>query len=196
MTIVIDDNLLAIWWIKLPPASDLLCSLIRRSPTECEIVYRFRYYETESAWDGLDRKNWYEGIVTAPPEEVIPKLREMFGVLSVAAGGSKVYELLRGERSTDQFMRAFARMPFVHMKEGEELKKWEKEYEQRKAPYRAPLPLHYSPDGGDKAACPIEVIGTNITTEPGDVTCKRCAKHRAVVEYRNNLREKQRPPHA
>jgi hypothetical protein len=202
--ITIDENLLAIWWIALPSMAkpgtneaDLLCSLARRSPEECEIIYRFRYYETKGAWDGLDRKNWYDGVVKQQPEEIIPHLRAMFEKLSALAGGSKVFEIVRGDMTIPQFIDEFAKMPFVHMKSGDDAERWLKEHEHQQraqTPYRAPLPMHYAPNGGHRIACPIEVIGTNITAEPGDVTCKRCAKHADVVNYRNNLRDK--PPHA
>jgi hypothetical protein len=202
MTIVIDDNLLAIWWMAIPSRlrpdtneSDLLCSLVRRSPEECELIWRFRYYETKGAWDGLDRKNWYQGVVKDPPEEIIATLRVLLKAMSEKAGGNQVYEIVRGDMSTKEFTERFMKMPFVHVKDPKEAEEWERERHQRQ-PQRAPLPVHYVPSGSNVSACPVEIIGTNVTSKPVDVTCKRCAKHRDVIEYRNSSRVDRKPPHA
>jgi hypothetical protein len=185
--ILIDDDLLAIWYIHLPRKDqdgDMLASLRRRSPTELEIIWRFRYYETPGPWDGLDRKNWYGGTTTSALDEAVAKMRVLLDLLSSMAPGSKVYECLRGSRGTDEFMAAFSRMPFVHMKEGKDAEEWARTH--KPEPYRAPLPVHYMPSGTHRTACPIEIIGTNVTADAGQVTCRRCAKHVDVIAHRNN----------
>jgi hypothetical protein len=126
MTIVIDENLVAIWFIDLPPAEDYLMSLSRVPNGGMRFVYRVRHHSPQSTdpFDEHDDKSWHTFETDDPNvEKAISAARSMArGLLGVAAaihGGKapeKVYEFIRKPGvSAEAFMEEFMKAPFVHV---------------------------------------------------------------------------------
>lgn len=113
----IDENILALWFVSLPDglnSGDWLASLHRMPGADTLILnYRFRWYETEGAWDGLDRKSMYRGTLTASVNEAIDKVSNMSRIVAQQSGSER-WELIRGKMPLDEFERKFTALPFVH----------------------------------------------------------------------------------
>ena len=109
--IEIDDNLLAIWFVTMPPYNDFFAGVSKPGV----LLYRFRYSKKEQPdpFDERDEKHWYR--VDGPLEKLISTTSEMTQTMAKASGGER-WELLRGSGTLEQFTAEFAQLPFAHMK--------------------------------------------------------------------------------
>jgi len=124
MSIILDENLIAIWYASLDEESDYLQSL-SRTDNGWDLTYRFRYYNSPDPWDKEDTKNWYSGKLSNKDKtesEVIETLSKVFEIIKIRAEGD-CYILLRGEGDHKSFMKEFMALPFVHQKTQEEYEK-------------------------------------------------------------------------
>ena len=123
MSIVIDDNILAIWYSTLGETEDYLMA-ISRHEGGIKFVYRVRHYNSDDIdpLDDKDDKTWAEFGTNDPDEQkAIGAAREMVkGLIGLAAGlgrvrlPHKIYELVRGDDSVEQFAKKLMAAPFAH----------------------------------------------------------------------------------
>lgn len=120
MSIVLDESVRGLWYcLTIPDEQDFLLALKRIAEKHYEITYRFRYYNSSDPFDEEDKKSWYQGEIKGISEEdVIAKIHDDFmpAVMNATAfiNGGEFTELLRGDRSFDEFMEEFMKQDFVH----------------------------------------------------------------------------------
>lgn len=115
MTIEITKNTVGIWFCYLGNDSDWMGSASEEAGV-FHLIYRFRYYKSDDAWDNKDKKNWYEGTHKGGTrDEVIDKMRTMLKLMELKSR-SKGYELLMVDGNIDEFMGEFNKQPWVHTK--------------------------------------------------------------------------------
>lgn len=126
MSIVFNDDTLAIWYVLLEPAkSDYMGALSRRDYGYM-YTWRMRYYKSMDPWDERDEKKWYSMQIPSAAndlDDVIGIIDEM--VLSTLALGKAfgkpepgpVYKLVRGNKTLDEYTKEFMDAPFVHKRE-------------------------------------------------------------------------------
>lgn len=120
MTIEINDDIVAIWYMQITEKSDWLAGLSKTDePDVFKFTYRFRYYEGDQSLQfekSEDKKNWYEGTLLRSREDCIGIVRDMREHLCDADGGiseEDCYELIREpDENPMQFMERMREMPF------------------------------------------------------------------------------------
>lgn len=120
MTIKVNEDSIAIWFMQITPTSDYLAHLAKTDePDAFKFIYRFRYYQGDQSLDfekSEDKKNWYEVILHHPLGKVIDTLRELQQHLRETDGDipeDQCWELMRGDDETpDQFMDRLKELPF------------------------------------------------------------------------------------
>jgi hypothetical protein len=118
MTILLNEDLLAVWFMDVSDRSNWLAGLSKHH-RGTRLLWRMRYYEPGTPPDSPDKKNWYESIYAEPAGEVIQRVRTRLRVVSLFAK-DRPYELIRGDRSLDEFVAEFRRAPFVHVYHGDD----------------------------------------------------------------------------
>ena len=112
MTMTLDENTRGIWYCQtVPGEQDFLLTLTRLEGEHYELVYRFRYYNSDDPFDEKDRKSWYRAEGRGKEEEIISGVRKALMLI-----GTGFTELLRGDRPFDNFMEEFMKQDFVHAK--------------------------------------------------------------------------------
>jgi hypothetical protein len=117
MSIEIGDNTLGIWFVSWGTA-DWMGAVWRTPQGGVEGAYRFRYYRDSEAFNSKDEKSWYDLKPTGDQQDEndwIGAMSKMSEVIAHAQKGKK-WELLRGSLSTHEFMEAFTKLPFAHVK--------------------------------------------------------------------------------
>lgn len=123
MSIKIDENIVAIWYCDLGPEEDYLMAASRHEGG-IRFVYRVRHYnpESEDPFDEKDEKVWNAFETRDPDEEkAIHAAREMVkGLVGLAVGLGKVklphkmYELVRGPETFEEFADKLMKAPWAH----------------------------------------------------------------------------------
>lgn len=124
MTIVIDDNLIGIWYTMTGEKDDYLLSLSRRPEGGLQMCGRTRTYVSDDPWEENDKKNWHTFITKESDEEKAADVcREMVvGVSRIAVATkrlrepAKIWELMKGKSTLEEFLKAFQKLPFAHVK--------------------------------------------------------------------------------
>jgi len=80
-----------------------------------KLNYRFRWYRDSKAFDSKDERNWYKGEAD-DLQKGIETVRLIAQAMK-AKGGGKLWELLRGNLSTRDFMDLLLHQPFAHAKQ-------------------------------------------------------------------------------
>lgn len=120
-----DESILGIWFVQLSAESDWMAALHQHESGGVKLLYRFRYYETRGAWDGLDRKKWYEAKLSErDARTACAKMNGVATHLAHAADNAACYACVRGERSLEEFTDYFLTMPFAHAKFEGEAEEW------------------------------------------------------------------------
>lgn len=128
MSILVDENLLAIWFMGCGDEFDVLFSLSKNSDKKdhLTITYRFRYYVDDKVFDSKDIKNWYK--VTIAPrknstlKKMIAEATSVVENLIVAMGLNyngeiETFATIRRKNENDKdFMKRFSAHPSTHMK--------------------------------------------------------------------------------
>ena len=117
MTMKLDENTRGIWYCQtIPSEQDFLMTLNRLKEGHYELIYRFRYYNSDDPFDEKDRKSWYRAEVAAKcEEEIISGIETLLESLAAVADNETGYtELLRGDRPFEDFMEEFMQQDFVH----------------------------------------------------------------------------------
>lgn len=119
--VTLDETIVGIWYVQMNEVSDWLASIstIPGEQDKHALVYRFRYYTDAegAAFDSDDIKSWYRGLITGNRERVIEVMREAALLMSAISTVPDVtpYECIHSG-TMDEFMDAFSKLPFVHMK--------------------------------------------------------------------------------
>ena len=114
--IEITDKIVAIWYLQTLPTQDWMAAVSEIEPdSKYELVYRFRYYKDDKAFDSEDKKNWYSGTLTGTRSYVLAAMREVAGTMESVAKG-KLYELVNEDGDVSKLMRKFQDLPFVYMR--------------------------------------------------------------------------------
>ncbi|MFL6600760.1 MAG: hypothetical protein ACJ8R9_05460 [Steroidobacteraceae bacterium] len=113
MSILLNEDILAVWFVDVSETSNW-CAALSKHPLGTRLMGRMRYYERNSPPDSEDQKDWFEEILRDSPEEAIEKVRARFRSASAFAQ-SKPYELIRGNRTLDDFVEEFLQAPFIHV---------------------------------------------------------------------------------
>ena len=82
---------------------------------ECELVYRFRYYVDDKAFDSEDKKNWYKGTLTGTRNYVLLSMRSVAETMKTSISDGPLYEVVNDKGLTD-FLRRFQDMPFAFVR--------------------------------------------------------------------------------
>lgn len=124
MSIIFNDNILGVWYVTIPNG-DYLAAVSRCKDGGAFLQYRFRYYNSEEPWDEKDEKHWYEAR-SKDQTKVVAHASFVAKTLANASKG-KIWELIRGAGSLEDFMAEFQKLPFVHSRPAtaEEIKKIE-----------------------------------------------------------------------
>jgi hypothetical protein len=115
--IEINDQLLGIWFMPLSATSNWMAGMSRTDDGHIKLAWRMRYYNPESVdpHDGKDRRSRYTSITNDPEDVAIEKLRTIARVLTEHAKGP-LYEILRGNRTTQEMFAELQRQPWAHAK--------------------------------------------------------------------------------
>lgn len=108
--------ILDIWFLGWG-TGDWMGSVSKNKAGDFEIEYRFRYYKSKDAWDGMDEKNWYGGSTTERDEDKI--IANMNGALAAlkSARQEKCESdcvLVRG--GTKKLLEAIKGKDWIHIK--------------------------------------------------------------------------------
>src|ERR1700730_9078855 len=112
MSILLNEDILAVWFVDVSETSNW-CAGLSKHPSGTRLLERMRYYERNSPPDSPDRRDWYEEISRDSPEEAIERVRARLRSASPFAQGNP-YELIRGNRTLEEFVEEFMRAPFMH----------------------------------------------------------------------------------
>jgi hypothetical protein len=120
MTIELNDDTVALWYMQITERSDWLAHLAKTDDPEVfKFDYRFRYYEGDQSLQfekSEDKKNWYTGTLNRSREDAIQVVRDMRKHLCEVDGDipdEDCYELIREpDESPIQFMDRLREMPF------------------------------------------------------------------------------------
>ncbi len=113
--IVINEKTIAIWYMNTTKDQDFLGSLYLDDENKPTFTYRFRYYKSNDAWDGKDKKNWYQGQPKAdqPINFILNAIRTMVATMAHAAH-TEYDEVLMKDGNVKQFMDEFSSKPWAH----------------------------------------------------------------------------------
>jgi hypothetical protein len=109
-----DEKIVALWFVAtIPDEQDWMAAIRELVPDEkYELVYRFRYYKDDKAFDSEDKRSWYRAELTGTRNYVLLTFRNLAERLHLASSGP-LYEVLN-DKGMDDFLRRFQDMPFVH----------------------------------------------------------------------------------
>lgn len=116
MTMIINEQTIGMWNVALGERGNWLAHLAR-DDKGIVLTYRFRWYRDDKTYDSGDKKNWYRAeSKTMNASQGIEVMRRTFNEIMAASARNKGWELLRGERSMDDFMTELFKMPGMHHK--------------------------------------------------------------------------------
>lgn len=129
--IIVDENLIGLWFLPLDKTTDYLCALQRLEDGRFEINYRVRCYDPvdpgNDAHSGRDRKKWWRARGTGTAAEFLAKVRRIVKTLAYYCG-EEASEILMGAGGPEEFCATLARQPWAHLQREED---WPEELEER-----------------------------------------------------------------
>lgn len=119
MPMIIDDSIVAIFFLGAAPVPgvDWMMSVNEVQPNKAyKLVWRFRYYNTADPFDTKDKKNWYEGEVSATRAKALAGAQTVAHEIRNLSSKPELYHaIVRGESETvKSFLDRFTKLPFVH----------------------------------------------------------------------------------
>jgi len=117
MTIQITDSAIAMWQVELDGKGNVIAYLSRGADGRLRAIYRFRWYRDDVIGpESKDVRRWYEMKISSTDDEsmVLAKLRSVFERLRENYTGATGWEVLRGNRSLEEFTDAISAMPGMH----------------------------------------------------------------------------------
>lgn len=115
MTIEVGEATVGMWCIELGRDANWLAHLARLPSGKFALDYRVRHYLDDKLEGSADRKNWYHGELTGPEARVLHNMRRVFDEMLERAPGHRGWELVKGERTVEQFLEALRQMPGIHV---------------------------------------------------------------------------------
>jgi hypothetical protein len=114
--ITITDKTIGLWYLDtIPGKQDWLAAITEIVPdSQYELVYRFRYYKDDKAFDSEDIKNWFRVAITGTKAYTIASMREVAKTMLSKSTG-KLSEILN-EGDTDKFMQKLMDSDFAYAK--------------------------------------------------------------------------------
>lgn len=109
-TIELDDTCLGLWYVQMERDQNLIAGVNVLPDGSGLLKYRFRYGADPDPFGGKDKKSAYV-VSTETPAQAIECARVM---IKECFPGKQYYELLRGTGTTEQMIRQWIAMPFVH----------------------------------------------------------------------------------
>lgn len=123
MSIVLDENIMGIWYCLLADDFDIMWSLRRNPEGGYLAVGRTRKYHTpDDPWDNKDTKRWFEGPIKADSDGLAVEMSrahviQLTGSFTASFHPERtpmLYELVRGESSVEKFAEKLMSMPWAH----------------------------------------------------------------------------------
>lgn len=126
MAMKLDDSVIAMWQIELRlKQEDVVCdgnwmAILSKEADRFVLQYRFRWYQDDKIGaESQDKRNFY--LVKMNPEitdplEAIKHAREIYDLTRSKMESCHSWELLRGERSWDEYIELMGTMPGMYMK--------------------------------------------------------------------------------
>lgn len=115
MTIQIGEATIGMWCVHMGEGN-MLMHLGRSPDGKFALNYRFRWYRDDKIEDSADEKHYYSGTLSGTESEVLRKLRESFEHFLDHSGGQG-WELIKGERSAEEYAEALKAMPGIQTRE-------------------------------------------------------------------------------
>jgi hypothetical protein len=111
------EQVIGVWSVELNSAGNMIAFLSRGPGANFTLNYRFRHYRDDKLGaDSADVRHYYHGELTNLTEgQAIEKLRQIVEEFRTDRGDGRGWELIRGERSVDEFVELFTRMPGIHV---------------------------------------------------------------------------------
>jgi hypothetical protein len=117
--VILDANVIGMWYIQISPTSDWFGSLRKTDDDIITLEYRFRYYDEDDPgndpFSDKDTKNWYTLTTSVPPGVAICGVR-MISATITHATGNKLHEILMHDGDVERFIEELKQMPFAHIK--------------------------------------------------------------------------------
>lgn len=108
-----DGKTVGLWFLPIAETQDWMCMAREIEPDlKYEIVYRFRYYKDDKAFDSKDEKSWYRATVAGTRAFVIASLRTVARLLFEAGALHQPFEILN-EGDFKQFTKKILDGPFI-----------------------------------------------------------------------------------
>lgn len=82
-------------------------------PGEFSVQTRMRQYRSNGIWDGKDDVIGATGTAVGPKEKAIANMTEASQMMADRTEG-RITILLRGDKTEEQFMGEFLKLPFIH----------------------------------------------------------------------------------
>lgn len=113
-----DGRYVSQMWYCANNEKDWLCALYR-DPGECwTVLYRFRYYRDDKAFDSKDIKNWYRcRAPTDRKESEVIEFTDGLAELVALEAGAKLHKLLLRTDNVKKIFEAMKREDFAHFLE-------------------------------------------------------------------------------
>ncbi len=121
MAIQLTEDIVGIWFVNLSNSSDWMSALTDAGDSWL-IEYRFRYYADDSGevFDTNDEKRWRSGTALkskVSAKKVLKSCSDIYNMLVKTAGTTAGnHEVLRGDKTFDEFMEEFMALDCVHAK--------------------------------------------------------------------------------
>jgi len=116
--VAIGEPTVAIWSVSLAPGVDFWAHLGRNSDGKLELACRVRVHVDDRVFDSKDQKTWWT--VTQRDEskgeaDMLARCRAMFDQMLVKSLTKQGWELVKGGRSTQEFLEALEQMPGMYV---------------------------------------------------------------------------------
>lgn len=113
---VLDEKVVGLWYVEIAPKVNWMAVIRELEPDqEYELVYRFRYYKDDKAFDSEDLRSWYRGVLTGTRHYVVESFRSAARLIESNAIG-KLFEVMN-EGDYKDFMRRFQNQPFAWVRQ-------------------------------------------------------------------------------
>lgn len=118
MTIVIDETLVGMWYMRVGEDADWLGAVKRVDENTHQLDYRHRYYKDDRTDEfSQDEKRWYSVQFNDFTDwQMLEEIRRILVPLAKIAK-SEVTEVLMHDGDVDDFIAQMSALPFAHIQE-------------------------------------------------------------------------------
>lgn len=116
MTIEVTERTIGIWYLILDGGGSDWMAGMWREDDGIHLSYRFRYYRDDKFDEtSEDKKNWYSMVTGETAQKSIMAVRDLIKAMQNELDAGRSWEILKGERSIEEFMEEFSSMPWTHI---------------------------------------------------------------------------------